>query len=285
MQDMRSAALGLLAFVAGCDALAGLEGDYVVGSTGAGGSAGGSTVSGAPTGSLGGGGTSIGGSGGTSTGTATGTGGAGAAGATGGGEPGYCEEAGLVACYPFEGNGQDESMTGNDASTVSVQYAAGRVGQAIRLDASSRVTVEPSPSLAVSAFTLEVWLNPSSLPGQGERFGIGDWTTVFNAWVYSFGVRCYTDTSLGTVGAPIPANQWTHVACAHDGTTMRTYVNGVETASEGYVPDGAAPTMVSFIGANEPDGDDNFLGSIDEMRLFDHARSPEQICAAVPDCP
>jgi hypothetical protein len=290
---MRAGLLGALMLSAGaCATLAGLDGDFTVGETGTGGSgtttgtaaATGTAGTGTPAGQSGGGGF---GAAGGSAGGAGGTGGSAGTGGTGGTGGGsavdYCEEAGLVACYPFEGNGDDESSTGNDATTTSVQYAAGQVGQAIVLDATSRVTVAPSSSLAVGPYTLEIWVNPSSIPQSG-RFGIGDWTVVFNAWLYPYGVRCNYDWGEGT-GSPIPTNQWTHVACANDGTTLRTYINGVETASEAFAPNSAAPTATSYIGANEPGGNDNWLGMLDQMRLFDHARSPGEICAAAaPNC-
>jgi hypothetical protein len=267
-----------LALVGGCLSLAGLDDDYVIGAAASVGASGGATASGPATG---------GGVGGGATSTA-GMGGIPNLGGRGGtaGAIGYCEEAGLVACYPFEGDGNDASMNGNDATTLEVDYDPGHVGQAIVLDGDSRVTVGPSQSFGIGAFTLEVWVYPSELPAQGDRFGIADWNEVFDVWIYPWGVRCHYD--LGAMaGSPIPLDTWTHVACTFDGATLRTYIDGTETASEPYTDSSPLPPPVPvFIGANEPFGDDNFIGMFDEMRVFDHARTQAEICAAAsPNCP
>src|SRR5262245_24295616 len=158
-RTVRLLACVTLALLGGCLSLAGLDDDYVIGGAASVGASGGATASGPATGGgVGGGATSTAGMGGMPN-----MGGGGAAGAIG-----YCEEAGLVACYPFEGNGDDASMNGNDATALEVDYDPGHVGQAIVLDGSSRVTVGPSQSLGIGAFTLEVWVYPSALPEQGD---------------------------------------------------------------------------------------------------------------------
>ncbi|MBY0495129.1 MAG: carboxypeptidase regulatory-like domain-containing protein [Cyanobacteria bacterium] len=85
-------------------------------------------------------------------------------------------------------------------------------------------------------------------------------------------------TSLQTT-APIPLNQWTHLAATYDQATLRIYVNGIEAAS----------TPVSGVLANA-DGDvwlgragvtDSFNGKLDEVRIYDRALSNTEVAALV----
>ena len=73
----------------------------------------------------------------------------------------------------------------------------------------------------------------------------------------------------------IPIRSWFHIATTFDGTNYKLFINGQEinnyTGAAGISPD-ATPSR--YIG-------ENFLGGIDEVRLWDIARSQEQIYAAM----
>jgi predicted outer membrane repeat protein len=76
-------------------------------------------------------------------------------------------------------------------------------------------------------------------------------------------------------GTP-PTGQWTHVAFAFDGTTLRSYMNGVEVGS-GTFSFGAKLDAVITIGCDNNGGYNGFNGAIDDVRIYDHALSPEEV--------
>ncbi len=79
---------------------------------------------------------------------------------------------------------------------------------------------------------------------------------------------------------------WMHVASTWDGTTIRHYVNGVLLSQTAdfpgplHVADGAL-----IIGANVPYNTTAFQGALDEVRLYDHALTAEEVSALVGTTP
>jgi hypothetical protein len=288
-ENMRVAAIAI--FVAGCTSLAGLDGDYVVGDGDAGASAaaggtvsgggsatGGSAMGGSATGGSATGGSATGGSTSSNTAGAGGFGGASSSGGAGGNGSGggvtFCGDPGLVACYAFEGDALDGSQAGNDASASGVGYVSGQAGQAVEHGSGDTITIPSATSLGLSAYSQELWVFPTQLPTSG-RVGIIDAPGRWSAWLYDTGVRCR-----GVAGPVIPVNTWTHLACVHDGTTLRLYVDGTEVASGANSLDPTPPTGNTHVGSNAPAGDEEWNGRMDQLRIFNYARTPQQICAA-----
>ena len=78
--------------------------------------------------------------------------------------------------------------------------------------------------------------------------------------------------------AALPLNAWTHLAGTYDGTTIRTYVNGVQvgqTPATGNMVASAAPLR---IGGNAVWGE-YFAGLIDEVRIYRRPLAPSEIQA------
>jgi len=80
------------------------------------------------------------------------------------------------------------------------------------------------------------------------------------------------------VGKNLERYEWCHIACSHDGTTLKCYLNGEETDS---VP------MGQFAGVGTPViiGTDgwgcDWIGAIDDVRIYDHGLSVPEILSAM----
>ena len=91
--------------------------------------------------------------------------------------------------------------------------------------------------------------------------------------------------SLG-LSTPIPSEEWTHVAYSWDGTSgeFREFLNGVETSRD--LPSSAIGMMQfasrKLIVGSNPDENgswcNDFVGMLDEVRMYSHARSGRSIC-------
>jgi MYXO-CTERM domain-containing protein len=71
---------------------------------------------------------------------------------------------------------------------------------------------------------------------------------------------------------PLQTGVWYHIAAVYDRVTMRTYVNGQQT---GFLPFTGAVSTSTFaltIGYNNVWGDEQFTGTIDEVRISKAAR-------------
>ncbi|MGN6807079.1 MAG: LamG domain-containing protein, partial [Trinickia sp.] len=80
--------------------------------------------------------------------------------------------------------------------------------------------------------------------------------------------------------APLPTNQWTHVAVTLSGTVGTLYVNGVAVNSATdviFAPWRIGETAQNWIGRSQFSADPYFSGSIDEFRIYRGAMSADQI--------
>jgi hypothetical protein len=73
------------------------------------------------------------------------------------------------------------------------------------------------------------------------------------------------------------------VACSGEDTTARLYVDGALTDTQ-QITELSTGQSPMFIGANSPNGDQQFIGQIDNLRIWSSIRTPAQICAAA-HCP
>ena len=167
---------------------------------------------------------------------------------------------------------------------------AGRFGGALSFDGNDWVTVADTAVLGLrTGLTLEAWVRPSTdVPA--------DWRTIIlkertGGLAYSL----YSDT--GEVRAPIGyintggvddlsaagvtrllLDTWTHLATTFDGTQLRIYVNGVQVGSRTVTGNIVASAGPLRFGGNSVWGE-YFNGLIDEIRLYDGARTQAEIQA------
>jgi len=217
---------------------------------------------------------------------------------------GICTDAALaelIGYWPFDegqgtetaditGNGNDGTFNGN------IEWVPGYTGGAVRFDtAGERVVIGPlDPSAENNAMTLAAWINwegqGHSIEHQGiigKRLG---WTTTGDTikWFWETtpagDLVFRADYSGGGTGlwwgngilAPY-ANEWTHVALTWDDGAAVQYING-EEVSTGNVTfrDTANETPVT-IGCVDSTNNETFVGSIDEVRIYNHALTPLEI--------
>ncbi len=207
--------------------------------------------------------------------------------------PSPCATAGgLVGAWGFdEANGTsvlDASGQSNNGTLAgATRTADGRFGGALTFNGTSHsVTVPDSNSLDLTAgMTLEAWVNPVAGGGSygwhqavlkerpaGMAYGL--YTTADtgrpSAHAFTSGERqAHSSTAL-------PLNSWSHVAATYDGTTVRVWVNGVETGSAAAPAPIVTSTGVLRFGGNGVWGE-WFAGRLDEVRVYNRALSPAEL--------
>lgn len=212
--------------------------------------------------------------------------------------------AGLVAYYPLNGNGNDSSGNGNHGTVVGADPAADRFGTPGRayrfsnnpsLDALADDYIQIADSATLrppNGITLAAWINTSNFEGRsivGKQFG-GSIEDSYLLW-YNFGTLWFTFYPFGgaSINAPIPSlGAWHHVAGTWDGATMRLYVDGNQVAASAFAGPMQYDDNPVLIGAddNNPDDlpDNGWDGVIDEVRIYDRALSPEELRELVRGC-
>jgi hypothetical protein len=128
--------------------------------------------------------------------------------------------------------------------------------------------------------TLEAWVNPSTVSSTWRDVIYKGNDNYYLEASSSKGGAPAAGASSGTVNgtAPLAANTWSHLAATYDGTMLRLYVNGVQTASIAQTGSIATSTNPLQIGGDNIFGQ-YFQGLIDEVRVYNRPLSQAEIQA------
>lgn len=209
--------------------------------------------------------------------------------------------SGPVSWWPGEDNTDDIADSNPGIWEGTPAYTPGRIGQAFHLDGSSDVRVPNAPNLHISQneFTVEAWVKFDALSGgvstvPGDMsivdtitggVNAGGWRLLKqrdNRFWFCFGAvtnRCYDPayTLFSTTRAQ--TGVYYYVVAVKTDTEFALYVNGVREDVR-ILPPFIADNQTSdlLIGANAVEGA-HLRGSIDEVKLYNRAKSSDEILA------
>ena len=185
-------------------------------------------------------------------------------------------------------SGSCSSTTTSNFNITIITSSA--VGNALNFDGVNDVVSVPNSNDVNFAgnnanFTLEAWVKinagASSIntiigkksPGGGTAgysFYINSWSTSDRKLVLE------TTNGVAVSNNAVPSNTWTHVAVAVSNGTATFYINGVDAGGAGAVGPTVTTTTLN-IGAFGSGSYFNFSGSLEEVRIWDVARSNAEI--------
>lgn len=198
-----------------------------------------------------------------------------------------------VAQWNFdEGTGTtayDNTGTNNgtliNAPTWQASYSNCVSGSCLSFDTSAQKSVSIPDNTATDIrtnLTLEAWIYPTGVGGgqalstilvsvgNGYYLSFNDGANALSCYWYGKSPAGYHTTDNNT----IQLNQWNHVICAWDVSTLKQYINGTLVKTTNTTGDGTGSTNI-LIGAEQLDR--QFQGSIDEPRIYDYALSESQV--------
>jgi hypothetical protein len=192
----------------------------------------------------------------------------------------FDEGSGLIA--------HDSSGNGNDGAINGANWSAGISNEALQFDGvSNYVGISNSPSLALlgNQMSLELWIEPtvtldSSLASRINIIDKGDgygFQMEASDGRISFYVNTGGDQWLPTVTSNWKAGTWYHIVGTYDGSSESVYVNGVleNTRSLSGALSGIGCPL--SIGSYCYGTMNFFNGAIDEVKVFNYARSADEI--------
>jgi len=214
------------------------------------------------------------------------------------GDTSYC--ASPVAEWNFEENTgtSTKDTSGNNFSanfstgTSAPIWTVGKKnsGASIKFNGESTSSYLSTlyPSTGPTSYTAEAWIKPNSVSGTGDHSTYGYtimaasvdgsrypvWITIRNGEIKTYAFS----TTQETVGANILANQWYHIAVsATQNSTATIYVYGIGKTSFTAGAGAWDITDKLVIGDLRPDRNISFNGSIDQVRIYNYARTPAQV--------
>lgn len=161
-------------------------------------------------------------------------------------------------------------------------------GQALNFSNTANTNIILATNIQLlDSFTIETWIYPE----QKADFAtiIGNKSPGIASPGYFFAVNTYatsdgrlmfeTQNSNNATINSVTWNQWQHVAITWNGSLMRMYINGVWQAITDSINTNLqfspSPCYVGDIPAYLGNG--NFLGNMDELRVWNYARSQQEI--------
>jgi hypothetical protein len=196
---------------------------------------------------------------------------------------------------------KDDSDNNNDgtaSATTWAAYATGKFGSALSFDGNDYVDCgEGGGSLdfGTSDFTVDFWIKYTGSTTVNQVFDVMGktsshentagylvWITTYSGSGSNYGIIfTTTNGSWGTGNVEYPGqflpNTWYHIAGVRSGNTWTVYKNGVYGTSGNKAGIGVnVDNSINFkVGDVTTSG--NFNGSLDDVRIYNYARTAEQI--------
>ncbi len=201
---------------------------------------------------------------------------------------------GMVAWWSGDGTANDISIGTNDGVLMNgVSYSTGKVGQTFTFDGvDDYVEIPDNSSLnfGTGDFSIDAWVKTTSTSGvfviqdkRESQGGAGYHMHLYNGGP-SIQIGDATDYTTFNSNYSIADGQWHHVAITLERTNpagLKFYVDGIvvstknPTARNGSISNNA----VFRIGSRSYEVSGNFIGSIDEVEVFNRALTACQVNA------
>jgi len=187
---------------------------------------------------------------------------------------------------------KDRSGNGHDGTLMNgPTWVNGKFGKALQLDGvDDHVSIPHNVNLCVTnEVTVSAWIYAERTGGPGTQ----GWQGIVAKGNAPRSYSLYTTTagplhfSTGPSGAyigstsatPVPIRQWVHVAVKVEGGQHRYFINGLAAGVGGanVVLPGTADTNPVLIGRTAEGATRSFWGMIDEVHIWNHALTDQQI--------
>jgi hypothetical protein len=198
-------------------------------------------------------------------------------------------KSGLVGQWPLDGNakdatpyGDDGAIAGSGVTSVTDRFGNANSAFAFAVSGNNSITA-PLKAATYPGLTMSAWIKPTAYPAEKS-------TIIEGILPNSYYLSLSSDGTIATYwygrsptgyfysgSTAAPLNQWSLVTAVWDGSSAKVYVNGelkstTATAGTGYVP-----TQLK-IGQEMP-GSRQFVGSIDDVRVYNQAVSADDVMA------
>jgi formylglycine-generating enzyme required for sulfatase activity len=195
---------------------------------------------------------------------------------------------GLVAYYPFNGNANDESGNGRNATVTGAIFSNDRFGvssQAYSFNGANNLISSQFSNLTIQEKTFSAWvyIDPVNQSGGGVLGLQTEGGTVFDSLVYNetsqgwgFGSNNWTRSAWSGVKETAP--RWVHVVATYTNNQYRLYQNGSLILTTTNFAANVFSNAQVIIGMRHTGGGGAFLrGAIDDIRIYNRALTAAEV--------
>ena len=176
----------------------------------------------------------------------------------------------------ISGNGNDLTIIGNPLWSVNVPPTSVSDSFSLVFDGLTYGQLVDSLKNSnfdfTTGFTIEAWINPTQVSDSAILSKFSGYMILFRNGT----VSNYIDGSQAAATSNLVNGLWHHVAISWDGINQAVYVDGVR---EGDLVAHSTPpgTGGSLLLASYNPAQFNFIGNIDEVKVYNYARSQDEI--------
>ena len=214
--------------------------------------------------------------------------------------PSYVPTNGLVGWWGFNGNAHDGSGNGNHGTVNGATLTTDRFGNqnsAYDFDGVNNwIQVQDHFTLRPNHITISAWVNLANLNGGyciitktniqnaiGEQYGVG--VDFLSNWKPNFQIKQGSNCQPGynwqrvNLNTSYSQNNWYHIVCTYDGTTLKIYHNGqfnsTNLALNGVIDNCSGGTLnIGRFWNSQPVF---FDGKLDDIGIWNRALTPQEI--------
>jgi hypothetical protein len=195
----------------------------------------------------------------------------------------------LRLCMRFERNLRNESPNDLMVNGDQISYESGLpgAGTAVRIGNGTDIRISNTGgAVNITTFTVEAWIRLDRLPAGGDRATVVDRQGRYSMAVLPDGAVACGNGPHRVVSPPgaVAAGVWLSLACTANNQEVAVWVDGTSRARADAGPNNAASNLGGLSIARTQTNDDPMSGLLDNVRLWDHVRQPQQICAAAIGC-
>ncbi|MDP8231024.1 MAG: LamG domain-containing protein [Candidatus Gorgyraea atricola] len=171
----------------------------------------------------------------------------------------------------------------NGANDAGLTWETGKFGGAIDFDGTDDlVTVTHDASMNVTtAYTVAGWVKPTNTSNIGFPINkvSDDWTDGFALQQYNAGLYWYINGTTSKIADAdfFSDTSWVHFEITQDGTALKLYKNGALQTSNSNGIDIDSSYNVKIGAKNTGTLTNYFDGLIDDLRMYNYARTAEQM--------
>jgi hypothetical protein len=210
--------------------------------------------------------------------------------------PNYVPINGLVGWWPFNGNANDESGNGNNGIASDALITTDRFGSSNSAFQNGQLTPLISVSnltINSSSYTCSYWIKYSSLPISTSISDVShEW---LNGGTFATFRQTNATLSFAAGGSNGIANQvmlntpnsidtigWHHILILRTNQIMKTYIDGVNVATDSLVQNGSLiASKTLYLGGDPQNTNQNplakFNGKIDDVGIWNRALTQQEI--------
>jgi arabinan endo-1,5-alpha-L-arabinosidase len=199
-------------------------------------------------------------------------------------------DASIINYWPVEAHNQDLIETAHLQTVQNRIWANDRFDSplsSMRITDSTNYLMAPPRVYFSGDLTVTVWAKPNGFRGWGRIIDFGNGqeqdNIIFsvnngNANSPAFVVRIIDQVYHFDSPRPIPLNQWSFLAATLSGTTLKIFINGIQTniITDAYIPRNVLRS-VNYIGKSHWVADAYANADFDELKIHNRALSQQEI--------